>query len=111
MSVTFEAMLMAATREADAMRELNLLLAAKDSARRQGFVEIDMSGAGGSKSFCSKIYAACFNHLAPGDVEECICAAPWRGPDWVLYVYDLGDYYYGEGTSLRAQTVQELRSA
>jgi hypothetical protein len=110
-SVTFDAMLICALREVEAVRELNRLLHIKDTARRQTFNEIDMDGAGGTKVFTTDVYAACFNHVTPSDVEECICAAPWRHPGWVLYVRDLGDYHYDEDESLTARTVAQLRAS
>lgn len=111
MSVTFDAMLVLALRDNEAMRELNRLLHIKDEARHQTFNAIDMDGAGGSKFFTTDVWSACFNHFAPDDVEQCVCSTSWRHPDWVLYVRDLGDYHYDETNSLSAQTVTQLRQA
>ena len=102
-------MLICQLNEADAVRELNRLLHIEDTARRQTFNEIDMGHAGGAKVFTTDVYATCFNHFIPHDVEDCICAAPWRYPAWVLYVRDLGDYRYDEDESLTARTVAQLR--
>ena len=113
MSVIFDAMLVAFMNEDDAIEALNKALDEKDTERHQSFERINMDGAGGSKFFTTYVYAAAFNHLAPGDVEECICAAPWRYPRSVLYVMELGDYFHGDydDTPLAAQTVEDLRAA
>lgn len=36
-----------------------------DSECRHSLARIDMEGAGGTKVFCSKVYAAAFNYLPP----------------------------------------------
>lgn len=113
MSVIFAAMLVTVLPENEAIRELNRLLHIKDEARHQTFNEIDMDHAGGSKVFTTDVYAAAFNHFIPSDVEDCICQAPWRAPQWVLYIREMGDYDYGDGdeSSLTAQTVADLRAS
>jgi hypothetical protein len=111
-SVMFEAMLLPSLNEAGAVRELNRLLHIADSARHQQFGEIDMRFAGGTKFFTRPVYAACFNHLTPGEVEECICAAPWRYPEHVLYLRDLGDYSWDDDPlGWTAQSVAELAAS
>jgi hypothetical protein len=111
MSVTFEAMLIVVLHEDETMRELNRLLHIKDEQRHQQFNKLDTDHAGGSKVFGLDVWAACFNHLIPDDVEDCIAAAPWRDPQWVMYVRDLGDYHYDEETGFTAMTVAELRAS
>lgn len=110
MSVIFDAMLIPQIGEREAIEAVNKALYFKDTERHQQFGQLNMDDAGGSKAFCTDVYAAAFNHLIPDDVEECICAAPWKAPAWVLYVRDLGDYHYNEDVSLTAVTVEALRA-
>jgi hypothetical protein len=114
MSVIYDAMLLVNLREDEAIDAVNRALYGRDTACHQQFNKIDMDGAGGSKAFCTYVYAAAFNHLLPSDVEKAIAAAPWRHPDWVLYVYDPGDYYlgdeYGDSPGFQAKTITQLRA-
>jgi hypothetical protein len=110
MSVIFDAMLIPQLPEREAIDALNKALYFKDTDRHQQFGKLNTDQAGGSKAFCTDVYAAAFNHLIPDEVEDCICAAPWQAPAWVLYVRDLGDYHYNEDTSLIAVTVEALRA-
>jgi hypothetical protein len=110
MSVTFDAMLIPQLPEREAIEAVNKALYFTDTERHQQFRQINTDAAGGSKAFCTDVYAAAFNHLIPDVVEECICVAPWKAPAWVLYVRDLGDYHYDEDVSLAAVTVEALRA-
>src|SRR4051812_3260126 len=113
MSVIFDAMLILELGDQEAIEALNKALYFADTERHQQFgkVDFDRAGAGGSKTFTTTVYAAAFNHFTPTDVEGCIRAAPWRYPECVLYVRDLGDYHYDEPSGLSSQTVAELRAA
>jgi hypothetical protein len=109
MSVIFDAMLVLEMDDRNGIAALNRLLHEADAERHQQFAQIDMGGAGGSKFFTKPVYAAAFNHFIPEDVEECIRATPWRRPEWVLYVMDIGDYHLGDDErSLSARTVAEM---
>lgn len=96
MSVTFEAMLIFELPDRDGMADLNRRLYEADTERHQQFNRIDMDHAGGTKFFTTEVWAACFNHFTPSDVEDCIAATQWRYPEWIMYVEDLGDYHYSD---------------
>lgn len=110
-SVTFQAMLIPGLGdEHEAVRALNVALHIADAERHQNFEPVDMEAAGGTKSFTNAVYAACFNHLVPTDVEECVVGAPWRYPEYVLYLRDLGDYSMdGDPIGWTCETIAALK--
>jgi hypothetical protein len=114
MSVTFEAMLILTPSDFKAIEALNEALYRADNERHQQFKPIQMDGAGGSKYWTTDVYAACFNHLTPHDVEACVRDAPWRYPEWVLYIVERGDYHmpdHGDESPLSARTIAEIQAA
>jgi hypothetical protein len=53
-----------------------------DTAREQRFGELEVTdAAGGSKWFCSGVYAAAFNYVAGEDLESWFKSLPWRSGD------------------------------
>lgn len=112
MSVIFDAMLILELSDREAIDALNRALYFKDTERHQQFGKVDMDkgGAGGSKSFTTNVYAAAFNHFIPDDVEECVREAPWRYPQTVFYIRELGGYSYGgEDEGLTMRSVEQMR--
>lgn len=107
MSITFEAMILPAFAEREAIEALNKALYIADTERHQQFNAVHMGTAGGSKFFTSDVYAACFNHFIPDDVEDYVRNAPWRHPDHVLYLVHMGDDDYG----FVPRTIARLRAA
>jgi hypothetical protein len=58
----------------------------------QRFHPLDVEAAGGRKVFCGSVYAACFNHLPPGYVEDFVRSLPWGHGSGVLVI----DYEHDE---------------
>lgn len=58
-----------------------------DEWRGQALRSLDTEQAGGHKVFCDAIYAACFNHVDPYEVEEFLRNLPW-GYGWGVAVVD-----------------------
>jgi hypothetical protein len=78
--------------------------------RSQGFAKLDDEAAGGSKVFCSEVWAGAFNHVVPSDIEDHVAAMPWPRPERVfLYVnaydYDI-DPYVKSIAQIRAESEQ-----
>lgn len=57
----------------------------------QALVELDVEAAGGSKFFCGKVYAACFNYVSPERVIEHLEAVPWHGAAVAVIDYEHDD--------------------
>jgi hypothetical protein len=47
--------------------------------RGQSLRKLDTDGAGGSKWYCSGIYAAMFNYVTPSDVKDFLDSLDWTG--------------------------------
>lgn len=52
-----------------------------DVAREQRFVKIDTDHAGGTKVFCSDLYAGAFNFVGVYDLSDWFLALPWSDVD------------------------------
>lgn len=46
--------------------------------RRQHLLKLDTESAGGTKVFCSMVYAAAFNYVHPSDVKTYLDKVPWN---------------------------------
>lgn len=55
-----------------------------DTHRQQSFRKIDTEAAGGTKAFCSDLYAAAFNYVSTYELEEWFCSLPWHEVDCVV---------------------------
>jgi hypothetical protein len=91
----------------DAMETLNAALAAADTERRQHFRRINMDGAGGTKFFCSDVWAGAFNYLPPSTIERAVADAEWAAPEDVVLTIDPSEWE--EDVDLRTTTVAALR--
>jgi hypothetical protein len=94
MSVITDVVIIASDGEDEALAYLNEWLAENDS-RKQQLREISLGEGGGSKATSATTYAACFNHLDLGGLEEAITRAPWKLPGSVVayFDYEMGSPY------------------
>ena len=54
----------------------------------QGFLPFDPDDAGGSKFYCSDVYAAMFNYVLAQDVVDFVAALPWGRRQGFLLIND-----------------------
>lgn len=76
MSYITDVLLITACGEDKAVASVNAWL--KDHANGQQLTPADLGGGGGSKVISHGIYAAAFNYLDTGGLEDAIRDAPWR---------------------------------
>lgn len=81
----------------ESMRAVNLALHIADTQRRQTFNKIDMDKAGGNKYFTKDVWAASFNYLDPGTIDDAIVSAHWNRPHETFVYCDPGDYMTWDG--------------
>jgi hypothetical protein len=87
MSLITDVVIVAMSRENDAIAHVNKHLMATDR-RQQQFRPLDMDAAGGGKVASSAVYAAAFNFVDLFDLKDALLAAPWRFPDCVTVCID-----------------------
>lgn len=110
MSVFFNALIIdGGPSDRKAIIELEDLMKSADPEREQTFNKIDMDSAGGSKWFTNDVYAGCFNHFIPDDIEKCIEKTKWEYPDSVIFVRNSGDYYYEGEPNMIYMSVSDMR--
>jgi hypothetical protein len=97
MSLITDVVVVAMSREDDAIAYVNKHLTAND-VREQQLAPLDMSAAGGGKVASSAVYAAAFNYVDVPDLRDALLAAPWRFPAWVTICID------GEGCGFERLT-------
>ena len=54
----------------------------------QAFAEIDTSGCGGGKVLQSEVYAAGFNHIDPGELQDWFLDLPWGTVGAAVLIFD-----------------------
>lgn len=68
-----------------------------DTQRQQRFGELEVTNsAGGSKFFCSGVYAAAFNYVAGEDLEEWFKSLPWGSHDRAYLLWSTEGQYEGQ---------------
>ena len=66
-----------------------------DEVRHQQFRLLDTEPAGGSKVFCSDVYAGAFNYVSGDDLEEWFKALPWGRYDRATLMWEAEGSYEG----------------
>lgn len=75
--------------EDEAIAHVNQRLASGDPhPQRLLKTDLEKAGAGGCKATSLVVYAACFNYLDFGTLEDAIRSAPWRLPGSVIAYID-----------------------
>lgn len=89
MSVITDALIVTMHGEDEAIAHVNRWLAENDPRKPQlSKLDAEDAGAGGTKVSSMVLYAAAFNYVDLGGLEEAIRAAPWRCPSSVVAYFN-----------------------
>lgn len=83
-----DAVIVSIFEDEDGISQVNKVLYDLDIYRRQQFVKMDNSSAGGSKFASMTVYQACFNHLGVDEVVDAFNNAKWNYRTPVLIIDD-----------------------
>ena len=87
MSSITDVLLVTGLDEDEAVAKVNAWLTENDY-RKQQLRKINLDAAGGDKVICTDLWAAAFNYLDIGGLEDAIRAAPWELPHSVVAYFN-----------------------